>query len=449
MKSACLRLCIAVALAVVSVGAAVPTRSAGADWPQWRGPNHTDVTSEPSGWPRGWPPARLWAKNVGKGCTSPIVAGGRLYVMGWQGRGAKGADTIHCLDARTGAEVWKQSYPCRYQSRLKTGDEDAYGGPSSTPTFDPPTGCLYTLSIDGDLRCWNAARGGAPVWGMNLHETYKIRQRPDAGRGARDYGFPGSPLVQGDLLVVEVGSVEGTVMAFDKRTGRRVWRSECTEFAGHSAGPVAMTVEGAPCLATLALRKLVVMRADKGHEGKTVAEFPWATDFANNIPTPAVSGDLVAITSNYNRSKTCLLEIALSGPRQKWIAPHFSKVGSPVIHKGRLYMADGSLKCLDLATGRLLWRGGDFGHGSCLVTGDDKVIAFGNGRLALVEAVPPDNQYHELGRVDNLFQATCYPHVALAGGLIACKDMDGNLVCFSVGPPPAGAETGRRPGAAR
>jgi outer membrane protein assembly factor BamB len=417
----------AVAVALVNAAAAV-------DWPQWRGPDRTAVTAEPSGYPAGWPPARLWEANVGKGCTSPIVAGGRVYVMGWHGE----ADTLRCLDARTGAEAWKQSYRARYQGRQRTGDESAYGGPSSTPTLDAETGWLYTLGVDGDLRCWDTRREGKGVWNLNLYEAFQVPQRenvgPPDGRGHRDYGFTSGPLVLGDLVIVEVGAKEGTVVAFDKRTGRPRWRSEYADCAGHTGGPALLTVQGMPCLVTLALKDVVVMRTDAGHEGRTVAAFPWATDFANNIATPAVAGGRLVVTSAYNQSRTALLEVAPGGMRERWSVRDHAGVASPVVHKGCAYLVDAALVCLDLETGKRLWKGGALGHGTCLVTGDGKVLVFGNGKLVLAEAGPAAKAYRELARVDDLVPATCYPHVALADGMVACKDMDGNLVMLSVRP---------------
>jgi len=108
---------------------------------------------------------------------------------------------------------------------------------------------------------------------------------------------------------------------------------------------------------------------------------------------------------------------------------------------------DGAARCLDLATGRRIWSGGSYYHGSCLVTGDGKVIAFGAGRLALLDATA--DAYRELGRVDGLFSATCYPHVALSDGVLAVKDMEGNLVCLDTGKRAAGAPAPKPPPAGR
>ena len=128
-----------------------------------------------------------------------------------------------------------------------------------------------------------------------------------------------------------------------------------------------------------------------------------------------------------------MIEISLSGAEKKWEVKDFSQVCSPVIHNGCIYMASGPLRCLDLATGQRKWQGGNFGHGSCLITaGDNKVIAFGNGQLVLAEAYPSDGQYHELSHVKDIVPDICYPHVILSNGIICCKDKAGNMVCFSI-----------------
>jgi len=410
-----------------------------ADWSQWRGLNRNDISSESSGWPSSWPPEKIWSKNVGKGCASPIIADGRMYVMGWNGEGnfrknPIGTDNVYCLDALTGKELWRKSYPSRYQSRVRNGDLQRYGGPSSTPTFDTKTQYLYTLSIDGEFRCWDTKQKGKLIWSKNLFDEYQILQRPDAGGGIRDYGFTSSPLIQDDIVMVEVGAKEGNIIAFDKKTGKQLWISSCNEPAGHTAGPVFLNLQEVSCIANLTLRKLVVMRIDNGHEGETIAEYPWQTDFANNISTPAIFKNQILVTSDYNVSKTSLIEISLkNGAKEKWNTRTHSKVSSPVIYKNCVFMADGPFKCLDLKTGKLNWRGKNFMHGSCLITsGDDKIIAFGKGNLALIEAFPSDNQYHELSRIEKVVPDVCYPHVILSDGIICCKDKAGNIVCFSL-----------------
>ena len=102
-----------------------------------------------------------------------------------------------------------------------------------TQDNDPQTKFLYTLGADGELRCRDAAAAGKEVWALNLYDAYGAKQRPKIGRSPiRDYGYTSSPLVHGDWLLVEVGSPRGSVVAFAKRTGKEVWRSELTDEAG-------------------------------------------------------------------------------------------------------------------------------------------------------------------------------------------------------------------------
>lgn len=410
-----------------------------ADWPQWRGPNHADVSSETSGWPKGWPPKRLWKKNVGYGCTSPILADGRMYVMGWKGRRSGknpvGTDTVYCFDAATGKLRWKRSYRCRYQGRFRVGDTSRYGGPTSTPTLDAASDYLYTLSIDGDLKCWNTKKAGRPVWSVNLYEKYKVRQRPKVEAGTRDYGYSCSPVVTGNTLIMEVGGNAGLLVAFDKKTGRQLWRSESKEPASHNAGLVPMKVKGIGCLASFGIRKLTVVRVDDRHKGDTLAQYPWRTAFACNIITPAVTDNKVILSSGHDVSRTALLQVSGDKVRQLWSSRYWSEGCSPVIHKGCIYLVIGQVHCLHLSNGKLKWRGGNFGRdSSCLVTGDDKLLVFGSRDLGLVEASPKSKKYRELTRVKDVIGGTCYPHLALADGIVVVKNKQGDVVCLSVRP---------------
>lgn len=406
------------------------------DWPSWRGANRNGVVAEESHWNGGeWPRSQpVWERTVGAGGTSPIAVAGRLYVLGWR----EDQDHLHCLDAASGRNLWRQSYSSPERGRHSTGDEGLYGGPSSTPEFDSATGYLYTLGIDGDVNCWDTKHKGRRVWHFNLYEKFRTPQRPRVGRsGHRDYGFTSSPLVHGDWLILEAGSPDGNLIAVDKRSGEPQWLSESKDVAGHTGGPVPMVVEDVPCVAVLTLNHLLVARLDSGHAGKTVAEYEWTTDFANNIASPCVFQNQVLITSGYNHDSICNLRITLSrGAELVWQQPFSTKICTPVVHRGHIYFAWQQLRCLDFKTGAERWAGGSFGDaGSCLVTSDDRLVVWGDqGTLALAETAErsPD-RYSELARVDHIFRTDVWPHIVLAEGRLYCKDRDGNLKCFSVG----------------
>ncbi len=407
----------------------------GADWPHWRGPNRNDVTDEPSGWSeKHWLSEKpSWTANVGKGASSPLIIGDRVYGLGHD----NGRDIVFCLRAADGKELWTVRYRAPEYGRFHNGDEGLYSGPSSTPEFDMETKLLYTLGPDGDLNCWDTTAEGKKVWSINLYDQYKVKQRPRLTRAPmRDYGYTSSPLVRGKLLLVEVGSKHGSLIAFDKKTGKQAWASELTDEAGHNAGPVPITVEGVSCVALLTQRNLAVIRLDAGKEGKTVAKYPWVTDFANNVASPAVKDNFVLITSAYNQNAICKLKITLQGAEKVWQRPYPSKVCTPVIHDGHVYFAWQRVQCLDWATGERIWQGGGFGDpGSCIITGDNRLLVYGhNGKLALVKtARRSPKAYTELTARERIFKASAWPHVALADGRVYCRDREGNLACFEIG----------------
>ncbi|QDU22003.1 outer membrane protein assembly factor BamB family protein [Urbifossiella limnaea] len=414
---------------------ALSTPLLAADWPHWRGPTRDGHTGESSGWADGrWLPDRpAWTANVGAGASSPLVVGDSVYVLGR----TSGHDALRCLDVRDGKTLWTAQHPGPLYGRFHAGDEGFYSGPSATPEYDPQTKFLYTLAPDGDLRCRDAAAAGKHVWAVNLYDAYGAKQRPRVGRSpVRDYGYTSSPLVHGGWLLVEVGSPRGTLVAFDKRTGTEAWRSELTDEAGHTAGPVPITVEGVPCVAVLTMRHLAVIRLDAGRAGKTVAAVPWETEFANNVASPAVRDNFVVVTSAYNQNAISKLRVTLTGATEVWRKRFPSKVCTPVVVGGHLYLAWQRLRCLDWETGEQRWEGGAFGDaGSCVATADGRLVVYGGtGKLALVEgAARSPTAYTELAVRDRVVGAVAWPHVALAGGRVFCRDREGTLACFTVG----------------
>jgi outer membrane protein assembly factor BamB len=404
------------------------------DWPHWRGPNRNGLVGESSRWDDGgWSSIReVWRKNVGEGSTSPLVVGGKVLVLGWAG----GKDRLRCLELKTGKELWRQEYDSPRFGRKAEGDQGLYSGVTSTPEYDAATGLLFTLGVDGDLIAWNTHDSGRQVWKRRLFDEFDVPKRPRVGRsGHRDYGYTSSPLVVNDVVIVEVGATTGNLVAFDSRTGETRWQSQNRSPGGHNGGPVPITVENMPCVAVHTFEGLHVARIDRGHEGKTVATYPWKTDFANNIASLTVAGDSVLMTSHYNQERTARLRISLSGATAVWEQPLASKVCSPVVLEGHVYFAWEQLVCLDFETGKVQWRGGRTGDpGSCIGTSDGRLIVWcANGTLLLAEsAAHSPDKLHILAQREVLSETDAWPHVALADGHMLCKDRAGNLVCLSL-----------------
>lgn len=422
-----------ITLLILAALAALAATANADDWPQWRGPTHNGVTTESANHPAGWPPQRLWSKRIGPGCTSPIIVAGKLYVTAWDGpadyrRNPAGSDSLYGFDAASGRQLWRVNYPSRYQGRHRTGDERMYGGPSATPTFDTATNHIYTLGVDGELTCFDVAAEGQRVWSINLYDQYQSPQRPRASAGHRDFGFTAAPLLHGDQLIVQVGAPGATVVSLDKRTGKQRWRSQYDKPPGHTAGFAPLRIQNRDAFAALMLLDVIIF----DDRGRTIATQPWVTDFATNIPTPVAANNRIAVTTGYNMRRMTLFNLDGAALQPQWTARQHAVVGSPVIHDNRVFTISNALEATNLDDGNRIFRGGRFEHGSLIVTGDDRIIAFGRGDVALIDATA-DN-YRELSRLDNVVPGTCYPHPALSDGLLAVKDKDGALVCLSIRP---------------
>ena len=105
-----------------------------ADWPQWLGPTRDGASPEKVAAWKG-APKLLWRKPIGEGNSSPIVAGGRVFLHSKVKD--KDEEEVLALDAKDGTEVWRKTYP-RGAGKFLYGN-----GPRATPAVagSPGTAC--------------------------------------------------------------------------------------------------------------------------------------------------------------------------------------------------------------------------------------------------------------------------------------------------------------------
>ena len=127
--------------------------------------------------------------------------------------------------------------------------------------------------------------------------------------------------------------------------------------------------------------------------------------------------------------------MSLRGAKKVWENELASGVCSPIIQDGGVYWAWRGVHCVDFATGKELWTGGKVGsQGSCIVTGDDRLIVYANkGDLSLVEtAKRSPKKFTQLAGERVLSRTDAWPHVVLSGGRIICRDRSGTVRCLAV-----------------
>jgi outer membrane protein assembly factor BamB len=350
-----------------------PLEKGPADWPCWRGPRGDGQSAVSGIWidgsgglPKLWEVNYLCRGEDAASWSAPVVAGNRLVVPGRDGT----RDAVFCLHAATGELLWLAAYDAPVPSSHGSGAR-------ATPCIDGDR--VYTFGRGGNLACWGLL-DGAPVWRRNVK---------DEGGAAPQWGHSSSPLVVGDLVVVQGGG-SCRAIAFDKRTGRTAWKS--------GQGPAGYA---APALAEIAGTPQILLFHGKGIAGiepaggRELWNHPWETDFDVNATTPVAAGNLVFVTSNYGKGGG-LLRVGPSGAEPVWTTKEFASHHSdPILLGGHLYGYEGpsfqnrgKFKCLEVATGTVKWSTSDIGWGT--TTGVDGLLLCLDirGNLFLVKPDP-------------------------------------------------------------
>jgi outer membrane protein assembly factor BamB len=392
----------------------VPLPPAPADgWADWRGPGRAGASPRV---PEKLPARKrlLWAHTLtGPGMAGLAVAGGRVVVAdkGLEDR----RDVFRCLDADTGAELWRLAY-------LAPGKMDYTNAPRAAPVIHDRL--VYLLGAFGHLHCVRLDTGKV-VWKRQLVGDFKAE--------LPTWGLCGAPLVVGDKVIVNPGAREASVVALDRRTGKTVWKTP-----GRPAGYSSFI------LATLGgVRQIVGYDATSlggwdPETGKRLWELFPDAEGDYNVPTPiAVDGRLLVSTENNGTrlygfdAKGRILPKPLA--RNADLAPD---TATPVVTNGLVVGNAGRLLCLDLHGGlRTLWTAEhtDFEDFCTFIAGNGRVLAITHaGRLRLLK---PDRKGPAETSALDLFddlpdgERDVWSHPALVGNRLYVRNLLG-VYCF-------------------
>lgn len=383
-----------------------------ADWPQYRGPGRDGVSNETglaANWPAGGP-ATLWRVPIGVGFSGISVAAGRLYTQYGQGDD----DVLAAHEAASGKLLWT----VRLDRRYSDGQGD---GPRSTPTVDG--NLVYGLSPRGHLVAADTASGKV-VWRKDLAAEY--------GADAPQWGISTQPVVEGDLLVVDVGGrTDWGVVAFDKQTGAVRWHTE-SGLAGYSQ-PIRFTVDGVDQLVVFRGTQVVALDPQSG---RALWRRPWGTDWDVNAASPIfIPPNRLFVSSGYDTG-SALLQIRADGGKVTAAETWASKIlknqfSSSVVRGGTIYGFDNKvLKAVNLNTGAELWKQSGLGHGSLIWAEGRLYVLSDRGRLVLVEANP--ERYVELGAAQPL-SGKCWTAPTLVDGKLYLRN-EKEMLCLNVAP---------------
>lgn len=395
------------------------------DWPQWRGPSRDGVAPGarlPTAWPKD-PPAPLWKVTIGESYSGPVIADGRLFILG---RDKKNQEIAYCFDAASGKSIWTHAYPCTFEP----GDPCTRGS-NGTPTTDGDR--VYMLGLGGMFHCFEA-KTGRIVWKHDFTTEYRGVKKGEEGDDAwaPPCGDSASALVDGNRVIVPVGGAKaGAVAAFDRDSGKLLWKS--LEDRGSYASPMVTTLAGVRQFVAFTGLRLVGLKAD---EGGLLWDHPVKYYYEQTVLTPVIWQDLV-ITGGDGKLTVALRVEKKDGKLAAPIAwkndDLRSYLTTPVIFKDHLlgYNRRSQLVCVDLATGQTTWTKGKFGSNivSIVVAGDQLLVLDDEGELHVLDANPKNFVRKVRWKMSEAGET--WSHLAVVGSRLYVKDKE-HLLCFDL-----------------
>jgi outer membrane protein assembly factor BamB len=373
------------------------------------------------------------------------VANGRVYVLDRQlakdttnpsnalSRGQiPGTERIICLNEGDGQILWTHEYDCAYTVSYAAG-------PRVTPAIDH--GKVYSVGAEGDLVCLDA-KNGKKAWDRNFGRDFGVKTPM--------WGFAGHPLVDGNKVICLVGGEGSVAVAFDKETGKEIWRALSAKEPGY-APPMIYEFAGK--------RQLIVWHPESVNgldpdTGKVFWTYPTkAIQSGMSIPTPLKSGDRLFLTSFYNGS--LMLRIANDTPEMIWESKKVSEkdtdglhsvMATPLIQDGYIYSpcSYGQFRCLKEETGERIWetfaptsgKSERWGNAFVVKNGARAFIFSEKGDLIIAKLTP--EKYDEISRAHLIDPVNRDPgrfvvwsHPAFANRCVYARN-DKEIVCVSL-----------------
>ncbi len=357
-------------------------------WPQFRGPRRDGVSDE-RGLLRAWPeggPKRLWsAAGAGKGYSSIIIGGGRLYVTGDFGEEMR--ILAYDLD---GKPLWS----------ARNGDAwlNQYQGARASVTFRD--GRIYHQNAHGKIKCLDAATG-KDLWTVDLMHEF--------GGENITWGFSECLLVDEEAVYATAGGREAMIVALDRRTGALRWKIAQAESAPDKiesatyAAPILVRFAGRRLVIGCTQRQLYCVDADTGALQWTRAR---VTTYSVLAMSPVLVGNAIFMTAPIGPPGQLYRLVAPPeaggrvGVADAWTTALDTCQGGVVHVGGRLFGATypkrGSWQALDARDGKLLYETTEFAKGA-LLAADGRLYALAeDGWMLLLE--PTETEFAVRGR---------------------------------------------------
>ena len=330
-----------VLLTVLTV-VAVARSASGQDWPEFRGPDGQGISTERD-LPIEWSEARnvVWKAAVpGRGWSSPVVAGGRVWITSATGDRDVSLRAL-AFDVETGHELVNTEV-FRIRGGASINPKNSHASPSPI--------------VDGDRVYVHFGAQGTAALTTAGEVVWKTRFSYESQHGAG-----GSPVLFEDLLILSCDGVDTAfVVALDKRTGKTRWKTFRRQpwDQAYSTPLVIRTGERTQVVSVGAFRAVAYDPAS----GKEIWRVAYADGFSN-VPRPVYGNDLVYIATGFQQPTLIAVRPGGSGDVTKtqvaWTLTRGAPLTpSPLLVGGELYVVNdsGIASCLEAKTGEIIWQ---------------------------------------------------------------------------------------------
>jgi outer membrane protein assembly factor BamB len=385
------------------------------EWTQWRGPARDGSVSGknvPTAWPESFQQA--WRVEIGEGYSSPVVAGGRVFVHGRRDP----EEIVAAVNLADGKVVWQQKYQADFKKNQYA--VQMAKGPNSTPLVLGNR--LFTLGVTGILNAWDTATGRL-LWTRDFSKSIDTSKL--------FCGTAASPLAADGRVVVQVGSDihGGQILALNPASGATEW--EWRGLGPGYASPVVIDLGGVRHLVAMTEGSIVGVDAKTGKELWSV---PFPDEWHENITTPLWTGTNLVVSGT--RAGTHAYSLAQSGG--KWQATEVWKnadvamyMSSPVFGDGLIYghssRKKGQFVAVDAKTGALKWatEGREGEHASLLLTPQHVVFLTNGADLIVAKRGTPA---FAVERRYEVAQAATWAMPVLLGSNVLVRDATGLML---------------------
>ena len=328
------------------------------DWPEWRGEGRLGHWKEEKVL-KTFPDEGLevkWRTPVEGGYTGPAVSDGRVFVLDYRetpgSRTMDGTERLLCLDEKSGDILWTHEWTTSYRMLMAS-----YAiGPRATPTVDESR--VYAVGATGVLKCLDVGSGEV-IWEKDYVRDY--------GTSVPIWGIAGAPIVDGPRLICVVGGEpDARVIAFDKLTGKEVWRALSSDWEMGYEQPVIFQVGKTRQLIVWHPKAVTSLNPETG---TVYWEEPFEVRSGLTVATPVMASPWLLVSQFYGGSMLLELDQTKADAGVVWKIGGSSElpddteglhalITTPIIQDGYIYgvCSYGQLRCLDLKTGKRIWE---------------------------------------------------------------------------------------------